>query len=335
MADLHARSTAPLRVLLVEGDPDARMVLTREIEALGHAVRAARDTDEAWTDLLDHDADVALLDWPTPAAGVLDLCERVRARESESDRPYTWVVVVPPPADRTNVEAALAAGADAFLVKPIDAIALHAALVAAGRFIHLDGESRAARREVSRREEQLREEARRDPLTRLGNRVKLEEDLRRVRSGVQRYGHRWAAVLIDVDQFRRYNEIAGRPAGDDVLRRVAGAVGRTLRDGDSAYRYGGEQLLVLLPEQGEDGGVIVAHRCRAAVAALGIPHPRSDVGDRVTVSAGVAELEGSTAEALEAWLRRADLALYAAKAAGRNGVARSGNTHLAGMSPAG
>jgi diguanylate cyclase (GGDEF)-like protein len=69
------------------------------------------------------------------------------------------------------------------------------------------------------------------------------------------------------------------------------------------------------------------------VAALDIPHPSSDVSERVTVSAGVAELTGSSAEAVEDWLRRADLALYAAKAAGRNGVARGGHTHLAGTGP--
>jgi diguanylate cyclase (GGDEF)-like protein len=233
------------------------------------------------------------------------------------------------------VAAALEAGADAFLVKPIDSVALRASLVAAGRFVRLHADARAERADVTRLEELLRDEARRDPLTRLGNRVRLNEDLRRIRAGVHRYGRRWVAVMIDVDHLRRYNECLGRHAGDDVLRRVARTVRKALRDDDHAYRYGGQQLLLLLPEQDEDGGVIVAHRCRAAVAALGIPHPRSDASDAVTISAGVAELEGSTAQAVDQWLQRAELALDAAKAAGRNGVVRGGHTRLAGAGPGG
>jgi diguanylate cyclase (GGDEF)-like protein len=151
-----------------------------------------------------------------------------------------------------------------------------------------------------------------------------------MRSHVHRYGHRWTAVMLDVDHFRRYNEALGHDAGDDVLRRVAKAIRKTLRDGDIAYRYGGEQFLVLLPEQDEDGGVVVAQRCRAAVAALAIVHPRSDASDRVTLSAGVAELHGDQADAVTDWLRRADLALYAAKAQGRDGIVRGESTHLAG-----
>jgi diguanylate cyclase (GGDEF)-like protein len=270
------------------------------------------------------------VDWPTADSGALELARRLRGREAVDGVPYTWLLVTPPPSGRAHVPAALDAGVDAFLVKPVDPTALQAALVAARRCVNLRADLLAARAELARRDEQLREEGRRDPLTRLGSRVRLDEDLRRVRNNVHRYRHRWTAVMIEPDQFRRYAETMGREAADDVLRRMARAVRRTLRDGDLAYRYAGARFLLLLPEQDEDGGVVVAHRCRSAVAALAIPHPRSDVGERVTLSAGVAELRGAGADDLEDWLRRADLALYAAQAAGRNGVARGGHTHLAG-----
>ena len=118
----------------------------------------------------------------------------------------------------------------------------------------------ASREELVRQQEELlREEVRRDPLTRMGNRVRLDEDLRRFRGRAQRYGHRAVAVMLGVDQFRRYNEAMGdtRPA----TRSCAGSrrpSGPRLRDGDGAYRFSGEQLLLLLPEQGEDGGVVGA-----------------------------------------------------------------------------
>jgi len=330
MANLPATDRTPLRILVIEGSPVACQTLARAIEELGHGTRTAGDIDEAWEDMLAHPVDAVVADWPTAGSGALELARRLRHREAVDAAQHTWLIVTPPPSGRADIPDALEAGVDAFLVKPVDRIALQAALATAGRCRDLQVEARAVRAELARRDEQLREEGRRDPLTRLGSRVRLDEDLRRVRNNVHRYRHRWTAVMIDVDQFRRYLETMGREAGDDVLRRVAKAIRRTLRDGDLAYRYDGARFLLLLPEQDEDGGVVAAHRCRAAVAALAIPHPRSDVGDRVTVSAGVAELLGAGADDIEDWLRRADLALYAAQAAGRNGVARGGHTHLAG-----
>ena len=330
MANLPRRPATPVRVLVVESSPIARDMISRTVVALGHEADGVRDADEAWEALGSRPIDVVIADWPSGDAGVTGLCRQLRAREAAEGVPYTWFLVMVPAAGRHHVMDAVEAGADGFLLKPIDGTALAVGLAAAARFLALHEEHRAQDRELARGAERLREEERRDPLTRMGNRLRLDEDLRRVRSHVRRYGHRWTAVMLDVDQFRRYNEALGHDAGDDALRKIAKAIRRTLRDGDIAYRYEGEAFLLLLPEQGEDGGVVVAQRCRAAVAALGIVHPRSDVSDRVTLSAGVAELHGDEADAVSGWLRRADLALYAAKAQGRDGIARSAQTHMAG-----
>lgn len=330
MANLSRRPVTPLRILVVESSPIARDMIARTIVALGHEADGVRGADEAWEALGSRPIDVVIADWPSGDAGVTGLCRQLRARETDDGVPYTWFLVMVPTAGRHHVMDAVEAGADGFLLKPIDGTALAVGLAAAARFLALHEEHRAQDRELARGAERLREEERRDPLTRMGNRLRLDEDLRRVRSHVRRYGHRWTAVMLDVDQFRRYNEALGHDAGDDALRKIAKAIRRTLRDGDIAYRYEGEAFLLLLPEQGEDGGVVVAQRCRAAVAALGIVHPRSDVSDRVTLSAGVAELHGDEADAVSGWLRRADLALYAAKAQGRDGIARSAQTHMAG-----
>jgi PleD family two-component response regulator len=95
----------------------------------------------------------------------------------------------------------------------------------------------------------LFEQSRQDPLTSLGNRLRLREDLQVLQSRADRYGHSYAVVLCDVDFFKAYNDRYGHLAGDDVLRRVAATLSSGLRTGDTAYRFGGEEFLLVLPEQ--------------------------------------------------------------------------------------
>ena len=105
-----------------------------------------------------------------------------------------------------------------------------------------------------------------------------------------------------------------------MLRRVTRAIRKELRRGDSFYRYGGEEFLAILPEQSIEQGASVMDRVRMAVERLRIPHSHSASLPYVTVSIGVAELSSGSAGGTEGWLGRADRALYAAKAHGRNRV---------------
>jgi diguanylate cyclase (GGDEF)-like protein len=330
MAPLPAEGTTPLIVLLVEGSPIARQALSRVVEARGHAVISTADPDEAWMRLRDRPADIVIADWSTPDRAAGSLLARLRAREASEGAAYTGVILLAAPAGRSAVRAALEAGADGCLLKPVDEVALDAQVVTTARLVRLERRLREREELVGRQEELLREEVRRDALTRMGNRLRLDEDLRRFRGRAQRYGHRAVAVMVAIDQYRRYTDALGHAAGDEALRRVAKAVRSTLRDADAAYRFSGEQLLLILPEQDEDGGVTCAERCRAAVAAMRLPHPRSDVADTVSLSAGVAELHGAGRSAIDDWLRRAEHALDAARAMGGNAIARDGHTRVAG-----
>jgi diguanylate cyclase (GGDEF)-like protein len=133
-----------------------------------------------------------------------------------------------------------------------------------------------------------------------------------------------AALMIDIDWFKSYNDNHGHLAGDDVLRRVASALMAQTRPSDRIYRYGGEEFLVLLPGASVGEAAAVAERQRAAVARLAIRSDRPGAADDeiVTVSIGVARIAAGR-EALvddEGWLRAADDAMYASKSAGRNRV---------------
>jgi diguanylate cyclase (GGDEF)-like protein len=330
MAQLPRGGIDPLAVLVVDERPVTRLNLCQAVEALGHTAFQAGDAEGAWAGLQVRPMDLVLVHWPDPDGDVMELVRRIRAREAAGGSSLTSVFLLAPPSARPSVPDALAAGADGFVATPVDDVALQVALHQAGQLARLAARSADQAIQLARQGELLREEVRTDAVTRLGNRIRLDEDLRRLRGRVQRYGHRATAVAISVDYLRRYNEALGRAAGDDVLRKVARAIRGCLRDADSAYRYAGEEILVLLPEQGEDGGFVVAERCRAAVSELHIPHPRSDAGAQVTVSVGVAELGDTGRDGIDEWLRSAELALDAAKAAGRNGVARAGHTRIAG-----
>jgi diguanylate cyclase (GGDEF)-like protein len=167
----------------------------------------------------------------------------------------------------------------------------------------------------------LRKLARADGLTGIGNRRYFDELLTLEFRRAQRQELPLAVIMLDVDFFKGFNDRYGHPAGDDCLRRVARAVqGALMRPGDAAARYGGEEIVVVLPTTEADGAMLIADRIQEAVAALSIEHAGSLFGV-VTVSAGVGvmiPLSGSdTAADLVAM---ADRALYRSKHEGRNRV---------------
>ncbi len=127
-------------------------------------------------------------------------------------------------------------------------------------------------------------------------------------------------ALCDVDRFKLYNDTYGHPAGDEVLRQVAGVLGGGCRQGDAAYRYGGEEFLLLLPEQPPEGAVLAMERLRRAIEQLAIPHAANPPAGVVTISAGITALLPREQRDVEALLREADAALYRAKELGRNRV---------------
>jgi len=154
-----------------------------------------------------------------------------------------------------------------------------------------------------------------DPLTGLFNRNALEQRLAEL-DGVpcdSERGQSHALLLCDLDHFKRVNDQLGHPAGDAVLQDVAYTMRAVLRAGDSIYRIGGEEILVVLPGASEEDAVVIAERLRQAV------RKRRPVGVGVTISIGAAVTKPDTVNT-DDLVARADAALYAAKAGGRDAV---------------
>jgi diguanylate cyclase (GGDEF)-like protein len=213
----------------------------------------------------------------------------------------------------------MAAGADDYLIKPLDHEELQVRLIAAARVTTLHRQLADQRVELEGLNHELTAIARRDPLTGLGNRRALQEDLELLEARVTRYGHRYCMAMLDVDHFKSYNDTYGHQAGDEVLQAVAAQLKDQARGGDALYRYGGEEFLCIFPEQSLETGIIAAHRMRSGLERLAIPHADNTRGV-VTLSAGLAMLDPSHTRSAGEVLKEADEALYRAKQLGRNRV---------------
>ena len=128
-------------------------------------------------------------------------------------------------------------------------------------------------------------------------------------------------MILDVDFFKRYNDIYGHPQGDLCLKRIAKAIqAKCVRSGDVVARYGGEEFVVLLPETDAHGAYAVASNIYKAIERLEIPHEKSSISDFITISLGITVYYGEAELSKEELLKIADQALYRAKNLGRNHI---------------
>lgn len=176
--------------------------------------------------------------------------------------------------------------------------------------------------ELHQANQRLEQLAHQDGLTGLANRRHLDTVLEAEFRRALRSGSALSLIMIDVDFFKQYNDLYGHQAGDECLRRIAAVLKeRQRRPGDLAARYGGEEMLMLLPETDAAGAMQVAEKIRAGIQALDLPH-RGNPRGVVTASAGVCAMEllPPGERAAQDLVGRADAALYEAKHGGRNQV---------------
>ena len=223
---VRARSTAAvpsgmmtMRVLVADDDATSRLVLQATVEQLGHECVVATDGSDAWDAFEQAPTDVLITDWMMPGLDGPELCRRVRQR---ADDGYTYIILATSLERHEHVLEGMEAGADDYLTKPIDPFDLQTRLIAAQRVTELHKQVAQFHSELARLNVELARQARTDPLTGLGNRLRLHEDLRSAprtrRSGL---GAAYCVALCDLDDFKRYNDTYGHLAGDEALRRVA------------------------------------------------------------------------------------------------------------------
>lgn len=293
--------TGPLRILIVDDEPLARLRLRGLVDAIQEprceVLAEAATGSQAATWLRDHGCDIVLLDVQMPGMDGHELCAELKADPMLRAIPVIFVTAQDRPEDETR---ALDAGAADFITKPFNPTVVRARV--------------RTQLTIKAQADLLRELAFIDGLTGVHNRRHFDDRFLAETRRAQRTRSPLAVALADVDHFKRYNDALGHLAGDDCLRRVAAALRSCLRrPTDLLARYGGEEFVCLLPDTDLAGAIGVAQLMEETVRGLALPHP--GVQGRVTISLGVAA--GLPTDGL---LDAADRALYLAKAAGRSRV---------------
>ncbi|MDQ3766032.1 MAG: diguanylate cyclase [Actinomycetota bacterium] len=305
-----------MRILIADDEPISRLIIQAALRKLGYQCETVTDGLQAWDAFRSGRPDVVISDWIMPGLTGLELCRRIRTHTSGA---HTYFIMVSGLGDHDQIVEGMDAGADDYLLKPLDLDDLPIRLIAAARVASLHRKLAQQRTELEDLNHELVATALRDPLTGLGNRRALEEELDQLGARATRYGHRYCIALLDVDHFKSYNDTYGHQAGDQALQTVAAQLKSQARGGDELFRYGGEEFLCVFPEQSLAIATIAAERMRTGLALLAIPHTANSLGV-LTFSAGLAMLDRGQTRTVREVVKEADKALYRAKQLGRNRV---------------
>ena len=304
---------------MADDEPTTRLIAQAALDDLGHECLTVPDGAKAWDAYRSERPDVVISDWMMPGLTGPQLCRNIRQQPTSE---YAYFIMISVNGTTDDIFAGMTAGADDYLVKPLDIDDLQARLVVAARVTALHSELAQQRIELEGLNHELATIVRRDPLTGVGNRRALQEDLDLLDEQVKRYGHGYCLALLDVDLFKSYNDTYGHQAGDEALHAVAVQLSHEARSGDTIYRYGGEEFLCIFPEQSLATGTLAVQRMRSAVEGLALPHVNNPV--RVlTLSAGLAVQDAAHPRSASEVFKDADDGLYRAKKLGRNRVEKA------------
>ena len=274
------------------------------INNAGFASQTASTAEEALELIRINKYAVVITDIRLPGMGGLELTKVIK-KDNGCD-----VIVVTGYSDDYSYEEAINIGASDFVIKPVR---LEELLLRLRRVL----KERQLGTERTRMMEKLQKLAITDGLTKLYNSRSFYTQLELEVDRFNRYKHPLALLLLDIDNFKEYNDSYGHLEGDKVLVRFSQIIKTCLRANDSAYRYGGEEFTVILPETNGDEAKTVAQRIRASLEAEKYKPIPGKVA-RITISIGVTQCYPK--EELSTFIRRADKAMYLSKENGRNRV---------------
>ena len=318
-ARFTARSTdtAPFSVLVVEDQASMRASLVHELQHAGVTeVMEAADGQIALQLFKLRRPDLVLLDIRLPGLDGYGVAHQMRESEAGDWTPIIFLSGLDTDLD---VWRGIESGGDDYLVKPVKPIVLVAKLRAMRRLLDMRRRLISMSAELHLANQRLNEMVEMDALTGLVNRRGFDRILHAEIISAQRDNKPLTLMLCDLDHFKRYNDSCGHVKGDDCLR----AVGKLLRDvcmrpRDVASRYGGEEFAMILPNTPRSGAMTFARALGKMLRVRAIHHPDSPLGDVLTLSGGITTCLPDASTSAESMVMRADQALYAAKAQGRD-----------------
>jgi len=297
-----------LKILIAEDDPVTAKILENNIKNWGYKVITTRDGAEAWRAVKDNSIRLAIFDWMMPKMNGLELCRKIREEKKEK---YLYIILLTSRDRHEDTVKGLSSGADDYIVKPFHHLELKARLETGKRIIDLENR-------LIQSQKQLEELASKDSLTHLWNRRTIISLLADEIKRSQREHKPLGVLMIDVDRFKEINDTYGHYVGDEVLTAVTSLLKRRVRGYDKIGRYGGDELLVVLPNCSLKTVKSIAERLRQAVSSQKV---KTEAGlIEVSLSLGGTSSEILAKPSVEAMIKTSDKALYMAKNKGRNSV---------------
>jgi diguanylate cyclase (GGDEF)-like protein len=277
-------------ILVVDDEPQACIIITDALSSLGHRVDSAGDGAEAVEKLQRNDYSIVVTDMDMPRMDGMGLIEYIIQNHADID-----IIAITGHIMKYTYTEVVEAGASDFITKPFSLNELEAKV------------NRLIRERLLR--EQLSKLAVRDPLTALQNRRSFEENALKEAIRTIRYQHTLFLFFMDVDNFKKYNDLYGHQAGDGLLIATSNLLTNSIRENiDTVYRYGGDEFVMLLPHLPAAQAVTVAERICGKFDLLKL--------EPTSLSIGIArfiERCGSIQQDIQDMIQRADSALYAAK----------------------
>lgn len=304
------------KVLVVDDIPLNRKLQQAYLDAVGYEVLLAQDGVEALQRIEEENPDLILLDVMMPKMNGFQVCRRLKNNETTRFIPVIMVTALNEIEDKIK---GIEAGADDFICKPFNKLELLARVKSLLRIKHLHDELERKIQELEATQKKLYQLAITDGLTGLHNYRYFNEQLLHELSRARRHNLHVSVAMMDIDYFKTYNDTHGHPAGDDVLKTIAGLLHTNIREIDVAARYGGEEFALILVETGKTPASIVAHKISKLIENFKFAHQESQPNGNLTVSMGVASFPDDTQNP-EMLVTLADKRLYKAKALGRNRV---------------
>ena len=306
-----------MKILIVEDDPISRLLLKKTLEGWGHEITTAEDGQQAWEAFQKGNFKFVIADWEMPVMDGVTLCRKIRSLKNSG---YVYYILLTGKDKKEEIVEGLDSGADDYLTKPFDREELKVRTRAGERILTLEKELNKKNEELSDLNTKLEEIAWIDPLMEIGNRRSFFKIVEKTHHRAKRYGHNYGLIMCDVDNFKAYNDTYGHLQGDNALKQVAVTIKNFLRLSDDVFRYGGEEITIILQDQNIERTIDVAERVREKIESLQIEHADSP-GGILTLSCGVSAFSADdTARDWETVLNRADKALYIAKSDGKNRV---------------
>jgi diguanylate cyclase (GGDEF)-like protein len=302
-----------MKVLIAEDDPVSSKILQKNLENWEYGVALARSGAAAWQALQDPDLRLAILDWMMPGMDGVEVCRKIRRRKKFN---YTYIILLSAKDRKQDIISGLSSGADDYMTKPVNFLELRARLKAGQRIIELEDKLLFA-------QNQLKDIASRDGLTKIWNRTEitrfLNEELERGRREKTSTG----VIMLDIDHFKSINDEYGHAAGDLALLKVVSRLKNKVRKSDKLGRYGGDEIIIILPNCPPAEIRKVGERLRQAVGSRRIRTEMDTIP--ITISVGCATSDQPGSSRPEKLIRTADRLLLKAKEQGRNCVVAAGD----------